>query len=160
MCVPLVIGAARLGFATYRVYKRAKAAESALKAVAAANGPKVAENCEPGTDADSSDGTNSEGAKDGAQTGDNTNPYKGPVDQPVVVVDQHGNAIPVKPGEQVKGSPNGDYQQVLGPDGKPTGDRLDRGGHKQQPDPRAQGPHGHRPGVTTPDGNPHLPIYR
>jgi hypothetical protein len=108
----------------------------------------------------SNDTNSGEGAKDGAKTGDNTNPYKGPVDQPVVVVDQYGNAIPVKPGEQVKGSPNGDYQQVLGPDGKPTGDRLDRGGHKQQPDPRAQGPHGHRTGVTTPDGNPHLPIYR
>lgn len=102
------------------------------------------------------EGTNS---GDGAKTGDNTNPYKGPVDQPVVVVDEHGNAIPVKPGEQVKGSPNGDYQQVLGPDGKPTGDRLDRGGHKNKNDPRAQEPHGHRPGVTTPDGNPHLPIY-
>lgn len=105
------------------------------------------------------DDTNSEGATDGEKTGDKTNPYKGPVDQPVVVVDQHGNAIPVKPGEQVKGSPNGDYQQVLAPDGKPTGDRLDRGGHKNQNDPRAQLPHGHRPGVTTPDGNPHLPIY-
>ena len=64
MCVPLVIGAARLGFATYRAYKIAKATESALKAVAAANGPKVAENCEPGTDADSSDDTNSDGKRD------------------------------------------------------------------------------------------------
>jgi hypothetical protein len=88
----------------------------------------------------------------------NTNPYNGPVDQPVVVVDKNGNAIPVNEGEQVKGSPNGDYQQVLGPDGKPTGVRLDRGGHPNQRDPAAQGPHGHVPGVTTPDGNPHLPI--
>jgi RHS repeat-associated protein len=89
----------------------------------------------------------------------NTNPYSGPVDGPVVVVDANGNAIPVEPGQSVNSSPNGDYQQVLGADGKPTGDRLDRGGHRNQIDPRAQGPHGHRPGVTTPDGNPHLPIY-
>ena len=88
----------------------------------------------------------------------NTNPYSGPVSDPVVVVDQKGNAIPVGGGQQVKTSPNGDYQQVLGADGRPTGDRLDRGGHKGQKDPAAQGPHGHRPGVTTPDGNPHLPI--
>ena len=91
-------------------------------------------------------------------TSGNTNPYQGAVDQPVVVVDKNGNAIPVGEGEQVKGSPNGDYQQVLGPDGKPTGVRLDRGGHPNQRDPAAQGPHGHVPGVTTPDGNPHLPI--
>ena len=61
-------------------------------------------------------------------------------------------------GPQVRTSPNGDYQQVIGVDGKPTGDRLDRGGHKGQKDPLARGPHGHRPGVTTADGNPHLPI--
>ncbi|MBG4128991.1 RHS repeat protein, partial [Pseudomonas aeruginosa] len=89
----------------------------------------------------------------------NTNPYAGPVDEPVIVVDENGNAIPVEPGQSVNSSPNGDYQQVVGADGKPTGDRLDRGGHRNQSDPRAQGPHGHRPGVTTPDGNPHLPIY-
>jgi hypothetical protein len=40
-----------------------------------------------------------------------------------------------------------------------TGDRLHRGGHITQSDPRAKGPHGHRPGVTTPDGNPHLPAH-
>ncbi|MES2352509.1 MAG: RHS repeat-associated core domain-containing protein, partial [Pseudomonadota bacterium] len=88
----------------------------------------------------------------------NTNPYKDPVTQPVIVVDEKGNAIPVDQGNRINTSPNGDYQQVLGGDGKPTGDRLDRGGHKGQKDPRAQQPHGHRPGVTTPDGNPHLPI--
>lgn len=95
---------------------------------------------------------------EGAGDSGNTNPYKGLVDQPVVVVDQNGNAIPVGQGKQVKTSPNGDYQQVIGADGKPTGDRLDRGGHQGQSDPTAQGLHGHRPGVTTPDGNPHLPI--
>ena len=87
----------------------------------------------------------------------NTNPYKGPVDNPVIVVDQYGNAIPVNPGEKVNSSPNGDYQQVNDNNG-PTGVRLDRGGHQNQKDPAAQGPHGHVPGVTTPDGNPHLPI--
>ena len=89
----------------------------------------------------------------------NTNPYAGPIDEPVIVVDGNGNAIPVEPGQSVNSSPNGDYQQVVGADGKPTGDRLDRGEHRNQSDPRAQGPHGHRLGVTTPDGNPHLPIY-
>jgi hypothetical protein len=75
------------------------------------------------------------------------------------VVDKYGNAIPVKPGEQAKISPNGDYQQVNDANG-PTGVRLDRGGHPTQKDPMAQGPHGHVPGVTTPDGNPHLQINR
>jgi hypothetical protein len=89
----------------------------------------------------------------------NTNPYNGPVDEPVIVIDKNGNAIPVDEGQQVNTSPNGDYQQVIGADGKPTGDRLDRGGHRGQSDPLAQQPHAHRPGVTTPGGNPHLPIY-
>ena len=97
-----------------------------------------------------------EQAKNG-QTGEN-NPYNGPVQNPVVVVDSKGNAIPVGKGQQVAASPNGDYQQVIGSDGKPTGDRLDRGGHRGQKDPRARDPHAHRPGVTTEDGNNHLPI--
>jgi len=91
--------------------------------------------------------------------GGNTNPYSGPVDGPVTAVDQKGNAIPVGQGEQIQSSPNGDYQQVIGSDGKPTGDRMDRGGHRNQSDPKARGPHGHRPNTTTEDGNPHLPIY-
>ena len=95
-------------------------------------------------------------------SGGNTNPYPatggGPVDQPVVVVDPHGNAIPVNPGEQVVGSPNGDYQQVQDRNGNPTGVRLDRGGHRGQSDPSAQKPHAHVPGVTQPNGNPHLPV--
>ena len=94
----------------------------------------------------------------GGDSNTNTNPYAGPVSEPVTVVDQNGNAIPVGTGQSVQTSPNGDYQQVLGADGKPTGDRMDRGGHKGQKDPQAQGPHGHRPGVKTEDGNPHLPI--
>lgn len=93
-------------------------------------------------------GTNNEG---------NDNPYKGPVDKPVIVVDPHGNAIPVEKGERITSSPNGEYQQVRGADGRPTGLRLDRGGHKNQPDPAARDPHAHVPGVTTPEGNPHLP---
>jgi RHS repeat-associated protein len=93
-----------------------------------------------------------------AQEGGNTNPYAGPVTEPVVVVDENGNAIPVDKGQRIGASPNGDYQEVVGADGQPTGDRMDRGGHSKQTDPRARGPHGHRPGVATPDGNPHLPI--
>ena len=88
----------------------------------------------------------------------NTNPYDGPIDGPVIVVDNDGNAILLETGEQVNSSPNSDYQQVIGANGKPTGDRLDRGGHRNQSDPKAQDPHAHRPGVSTPDGNPHLPI--
>jgi hypothetical protein len=106
---------------------------------------------------DSADAPKSDGKKSGA-TSENTNPYKGPVTEPVVVVDQHGNAIPVDQGQKVNTSPNGDYQQVVGTDGKATGDRMDRGGHPKQNDPSAQQPHGHRSGVTRPDGNPHLPI--
>jgi RHS repeat-associated protein len=88
----------------------------------------------------------------------NTNPYAGAVDVPVVVVDKNGNAIPVPADHKVTSSPNGDYQQVRDRDGRATGARLDRGGHKTQSDTRAQDPHAHQPGQTTEDGNPHLPI--
>ncbi|WP_175597222.1 RHS repeat domain-containing protein [Peristeroidobacter soli] len=88
----------------------------------------------------------------------NTNPYSGPVDAPVTVIDSHGNAIPVSAGEEIAASPNGDYQQVRDKAGNPTGVRLDRGGHRTHADPSAKGPHGHVPGVTQPNGNPHLPI--
>ncbi|WP_230473442.1 hypothetical protein [Dyella choica] len=84
--------------------------------------------------------------------------YAGPVDKPVVVVDKNGNAIPVDTGQSVNASPYGDFQQVIGTDSKPTGDRLDRGGHPNQRDPQARAPYAHRPGVTDPNGNPHLPI--
>jgi RHS repeat-associated protein len=91
-------------------------------------------------------------------TDGNTNPYAGPVDSPVVVVDKNGNAIPVDAGNSIGASPSGDYQEVKDRTGNATGDRLDRGGHRTQSDPKAQQPHAHRPGVTDPDGNPHLPI--
>jgi len=35
---------------------------------------------------------------------------------------------------------------------------MDKGGHPGQSDPVAQGPHGHRLGVTNENGNPHLPL--
>ena len=88
----------------------------------------------------------------------NTNPYQGPVSSPVVVVDKDGNAIPVQAGDQVTSSPNGDYQQVRDSNGTPTGDRLDRAGHRNQSDQKAQVPHAHRQGVSDSSGNPHLPI--
>lgn len=97
-------------------------------------------------------------AQPDAGEGENTNPYGGPVDQPVIVVDNAGNAIPVGTGKQITSSPDGDYQQVRDSEGRPTGVRSDRGGHRGQSDPSAQGPHAHRPGVTQEDGNPHLPI--
>lgn len=75
------------------------------------------------------------------------------------VVDPKGNVIPLKPGETLTGSPNGKWLQVRDDNGNPTGMRLD-GGHKPSthPDPRAQVPHGHVPGVTNPDGTPWLPV--
>ena len=75
------------------------------------------------------------------------------------VVDPKGNVISVKPGETLTGSPDGKWIQVRDANGNPTGMRLD-GGHKPSthPDPRAQGPHGHVPGVTNPDGTPWLPV--
>jgi RHS repeat-associated protein len=88
----------------------------------------------------------------------NTNPYEGPVSEPVVAVDSDGNAIPVDKGQSIGSSPDGNYQEVKGSDGLATGDRMDRGGHRSQKDPAAQQPHGHRPGVSRPDGNPHLPL--
>jgi RHS repeat-associated protein len=90
----------------------------------------------------------------------NTDPYKGPVDEPVTAVDSHGNAIPVGEGESIGSSPDGQYQEVKGRrSGETTGTQLHRGGHPKQKDPKAQAPHGHRPGVTDASGNPHLPVH-
>ncbi|HEL3255806.1 RHS repeat-associated core domain-containing protein [Stenotrophomonas maltophilia] len=76
-----------------------------------------------------------------------------------IYVDSKGNAIPTPPGGKIEGSPDGRFVQAKGPDGQPTGVRID-GGHKPSthPDPRAQQPHGHVPGVTNADGTPWLPI--
>lgn len=89
----------------------------------------------------------------------NTNPYAGPVDKPVTVVDSKGNAIPVKTGEQIKDSKDGTYTQVKDANGKATGTRID-GAHKPSThkDSRAQKPHAHVPGATNPDGTPWLPL--
>jgi len=77
------------------------------------------------------------------------------------VVDPKGNTIVVKPGETVTSSPDGNWIQVKDAEGTPTGTRLD-GGHKPagHPDPRAQEPHAHVPGVTNPDGTPWLPVNK
>jgi hypothetical protein len=76
-----------------------------------------------------------------------------------MVVDPHGNTVPLKNGETTTGSPDGKYLQVRGADGQPTGLRID-GPHKDatHSDPRALVPHAHVPGVTNPDGTPWLPI--
>ncbi len=75
------------------------------------------------------------------------------------VVDAKGNVIPLQPGETLTGSPNGQWLQVRDADGNPTGMRLD-GGHSpaSHPDPSAQVPHAHVPGVTNPNGTPWLPV--
>ena len=91
----------------------------------------------------------------------NTNPYAGPVDEDVMLVDSAGNVIPVKKGERASGSRNGEYLQVRDREGKPTGLRKD-GPHNpigNNDDPRHLKPHGHVPGVTNPDGTQWLPIY-
>ena len=100
----------------------------------------------------------SESEKQSGGSSGNTNPYDGPVDEPVIAVDGKGNGIPVKAGEQIAASPNGKFQQVLGADGQPTGTRLDAGGHPNQKDPKAQVPHAHVPGVVDDAGNLHLPV--
>jgi RHS repeat-associated protein len=86
------------------------------------------------------------------------NPNTAPVYEKIVV-DPKGNAIPLKPGEYITGSPDGRFIQVRDATGQPTGLRID-GPHKpaSHPDPRAQVPHAHVPGVTNPDGTPWLPI--
>jgi hypothetical protein len=94
----------------------------------------------------------------------NTNPYDGPVDEEVFVGDAEGNIIPVDEGQWLSGSEDGKWIQVKEPSdnprGKPTGTRID-GGHPKgpkHPDPRGWEPHGHRPGISNPDGTPWLPI--
>ena len=95
----------------------------------------------------------------------NTNPFNGPVDEEVLVVDPQGNVIPVQEGNWLTGSKDGKWLQEMRPgekpEGIPTGRRKD-GGHKpgpKHPDPKAWGPHGHVPGITNLDGTPWLPIY-
>ncbi len=76
-----------------------------------------------------------------------------------IVVDLKGNAVPLKPGEYITGSPDGCFIQVRDAFGNPTGLRID-GPHKpaSHPDPRAQAPHAHVPEVTNLDGTPWLPV--
>ena len=76
-----------------------------------------------------------------------------------ILVDSKGNAIPLKPGERVTGSPDGTWIQVRDADGNPTGMRKD-GPHNPNThaDPRAQVPHAHVPGVKNSDGTPWLPL--
>jgi len=98
----------------------------------------------------------------GSSRSGNTNPYKGTVDKDVIVVDEKGNAIPVKQGQKLEGSSDGKFVQVKDSAGKPTGDRLDGGGHPKHQDPLSKAPHAHRVDsngkVITKNGNPHLPI--
>jgi hypothetical protein len=86
-----------------------------------------------------------------------TNPYSGPVGEKVMVVDSKGNTLVVSQGQSIGSSPNGQYQEIKGPNGERTGYRMDKGGHPNQSDPAAQDPHAHVPGMTN-NGNPHLPI--
>ena len=92
---------------------------------------------------------------------DNTNPYEGPVDKPVNVVDPAGNVIPIPEGGYITGSPDGEATQVRNPDGKQSGTRIDKPHNPNtHDDPRALQPHAHRPNITNPDGSPWLPIRR
>jgi hypothetical protein len=80
-------------------------------------------------------------------------------EQGTFYVDPKGNVIPTPPGGRITGSPDGRFIQARDAAGNPTGVRID-GPHRPatHPDPRAQQPHGHVPGVTNPDGTPWLPI--
>lgn len=84
----------------------------------------------------------------------NTAPEYGPF-----TVSPKGDAVPTPPGGRAASSPDGRFIQALDANGKPTGVRLD-GAHNplKHPDPRAQQPHGHVPGMTNPDGTPWLPV--
>ena len=89
----------------------------------------------------------------------NNNPYDGPVEDPVIVVDPQGNAIPVDRGEQIQTSRDGQWVDVKDSDGRSTGPQI-HGPHKptthgNQPD--ALKPHAHRPG--NPGGNHWLPVH-
>ena len=95
--------------------------------------------------------------QDDSEDTQNTNPYIGPVSEPVVVVNGNGTAIPLNTGERIGASPDGKWQEVKDSDGNRTGTRIDAGHPKTHDDPRAQGPHGHRDGVTNDDGTPWLP---
>ncbi len=111
----------------------------------------------------STDQTNSSGKKgnkgNSPKSDGRTNPFEGPVDSPIIVIDPNGNAIPVGKDEQITRSPDGKYLQVKDPQGNETGTRIDNG-HKpaSHPDHRAQKPHAHRPGITNPDRTPWLPL--
>jgi RHS repeat-associated protein len=146
----IVTALTSVAIATNNAFENIKrdAQQNQAKAQTAAAQQAATQEDETANDAESGD----------SGTSGNTNPYNGPVDSPVILVDNDGNAIPVGTGEQVKASPNGNFQQVLDSEGKPTGTRLDKGGHPKQSDPKARAPHGHRPGVTDESGNPHLPI--
>jgi RHS repeat-associated protein len=74
-----------------------------------------------------------------------------------IFVDPKGNAIPTPKGGGISGSPDGRFIQARDAAGSPTGVGID-GPHKAHPDPRAQAPHSHVPGVTNKDGTPWLPI--
>ena len=89
-----------------------------------------------------------------------SNSHQNDSGESVIVVTPGGNALPVPPGGSIGTSPDGKWIDVKGPDGKSTGDQI-HGGHPptSHPDPRGQRPHAHRPGVTTPDGKPWLPVY-
>ena len=96
----------------------------------------------------------------------NSNPFDGPVDDDVVVVDGAGNAIKVPSGNWLTGSKDGKWIQEMQPgktpEGQETGTRKD-GGHPIGPkhkDPRSFEPHGHVPDVRNPDGTPWLPIKK
>jgi hypothetical protein len=86
------------------------------------------------------------------------NPNRAP-ENGTIFVDSKGNAIVTPPGGRITGSPDGKFIQARDANNKMTGVRKD-GGHNpaNHPDPRAQQPHGHVPGVTNSDGTPWLPI--
>lgn len=88
-----------------------------------------------------------------------SNPYAEPAGEDVMIVDASGNVIPVKKGERVTGSYDGQWIQVRDKNGNPTGLRKD-GPHSSNTHshPNALKPHAHVPEVTNNDGTPWLQI--
>jgi RHS repeat-associated protein len=84
-----------------------------------------------------------------------------PSDKPTTIaVDSKGNAIPLKDGEYVDGSPDSEYLQVKDRNGRPTGTRIDGGHGRTHDDPRSKERHAHVPGHTNEDGTEWLPVKR
>jgi RHS repeat-associated protein len=162
----IAMGSAAIVHGVAMVVAGAKGAAQAMVSVSSSSGrpssagetpPEKPPTPEPASPSTQEAGPGENAAK-GAGRGSEARGLKQP-DNGTFFVDPKGNAIPTPPGGKITGSPDGRFIQARDAAGNPTGVRLD-GPHnpKSHPDPRAQQPHGHVPGVTNPDGTPWLPV--